>query len=232
MSLGGLITYLLLLLNRIKNIKIFNFAFLAIIFLFIYIIFLILSISLIDIATPLDDRILFPILILLIPIFCISIQHKTTRYSFISKLLLSMFLLFSIIKNSIDSLNWVRFNYYNGAGLASKDLRDRALNNYLLSCSSNLIIASNSPWDFELILDRKVHWLPRPSDMTSGKINRFFNEQIANLKNKYDIIVLTNTDIGFYNDIGPSNGYELTYSGNDGTIWIREELPRGSCGQK
>ena len=199
-----------------------RFQFLLLSYAFIYFNFLIFSISLIDIATPLDERILFPvcsILLIVIPIYFFTNSRCTHFfYTFIT-------IFFAIyIYHCLQNGNaWIRLNMYSGVELTSKSNRDRLILTQLSLCPPQYKIASNAPWEFEIDLNRQLSWLPRPFDMTSGKANSLFENQIKNLANHFDVIVVTQSEKNIYIDIGPLTGYVATYTGGDGTVWVRQD---------
>ncbi len=188
---------------------------------FIYIIFIIFSISFIDIATPLDERILLPAtLIFLIVLSGYIIKHCADSLSL--KVCIVIFTIFYFYYSTQYAKGWIRLNTYNGAELTAKNNRVRPILDFLRSCPATYRLASNVPWDFEIDLQKQLTWLPRPFDMMSGKKNSLFENQIETLPKKFDVIVITPSERQIYKQIWATSAYVETYSGADGAILIRE----------
>ena len=196
-------------------------------FLF-YLFFIIFSISTLDEATPLDSRILFPILSLLLLVFCNWLRQAWSISRFLKPVVLCVFIL-TLIPHFNKTYSWIRLNFFAGVEYASRDFQSRALTKYILQCPKELVVASNAPWEFELSLQKQVIWLPRPTDMMSGRINNFFYEQINLLTNKVDMIIITSKEKDMYRSIGSTVGYQEIYSDNDGSVWIRNSLQLNVC---
>lgn len=196
-------------------------------FLF-YLIFIIFSISTLDTATPLDNRILFPILTLLLLIF-VDLLYSAWKISPPIKILILCGLAFTFTQHASVTYSWIRLNYFSGVEYASRDFQSRPLTQYLLQCPKELVIASNAPWEFELNLNKRVLWLPRPNDMTSGKVNNFFYEQIGQLSKNVDLIIITSSEKNLYLSIDQSVGYREIYSDTHGTVWVRNNLQPNIC---
>lgn len=213
-----------------RNQKITNaaiFQLLLLFYAFIYFSFLIFSISLFDIATPLDERILFPICSIIILVLSSYVFNNKMEKQFFY-VFIAIFLTIYICLCTYNAHAWIKLNVYSGVELSAKSNRDRPILAYLSKCPREYKITSNAPWEFEINLNRKLFWLPRPFDMTSGRANERFENQIQNLANRFDVIVVTQGEKNIYKGIGPNIGYIAAYSGNDGLIWMRQDR-LGSC---
>lgn len=188
---------------------------------FFYIIFIIFSISFIDIATPLDERILFPAtLIFLIVLSGYLIRNCANSLTI--KVYILIFTTFYFYYSVQYAKGWISLNKHNGVELTSKNNRVRPILDFLRLCPSAYRLASNAPWEFEIDLKKQLTWLPRPYDMMSGKKNSLFESQIETLPKKFDVIVITPNERQIYKQIWATPNYVEIYSDADGVILIRE----------
>ena len=228
LTLGAMFFQLLYSFKRINISTGHLFNTLALSYFLFYLIFIIFSISTLDEATPLDNRILFPILSLLLLVFFNWLRQAWSISRLLKLVILFVFTL-TVIPHFSKTYSWIRLNFFAGVEYASRDFQSRALTKYVLQCPKELVFASNAPWEFELSLQKQVIWLPRPTDMMSGRVNNLFNEQISLLTNKVDIIIITSREKDMYRSIGSTVGYQEIYSDNDGSIWIRNSFQRDVC---
>lgn len=185
-------------------------------YLFFYITFLIFSISFIDQATPLDDRILFPVYICqcLSWAFCIPIQ-KPRFATFIVAIWVASLSLYALV----DFNYWVRLNYFNGVELANRHLRNRAVLDYIKTCGANARIVTDTPWEFDLYLPQKTSWLPRDYDMTSGKKNYNYHKELERLGEHFDLIVVTMSDSPAISVFDHSAKFKKTHQSREAQVW-------------
>lgn len=183
---------------------------------FLYIAFLIFSISFIDRATPLDDRILFPVYICqcLSWAFCIPIKKPRLAIFIIATWLASL-----SFYALVDFNHWVRLNYFSGVELANHHLRNRAVLQYLKTCGANVRIVTDTPWEFDLYLPQKTTWLPRAYDMTSGKKNYNYRVELERLGESFDLIIVTTPNSPAISVFDQSDKFKKTHQSREAQVW-------------
>ncbi len=203
-----------------------NIALFVSVFTLTYLLFLLLSISFIDVATPLDDRILSPVFVCMV--LLLAGLGTRIRQSGVRKAVM-IGLVISVGFSSQQLKSWLLINYYDGVELTSRIMRDRAIIKFVQSCSPDMVLASDTPWDFDLHLQTKALWLPRLNNMTSGLRNTNYAEEMQSLGRMVDMIVVTDLSSSYSLEIDQQTLFRRIYSGNDGTIWINQQTMRPPC---
>lgn len=154
-------------------------------FALIYPLFLVLSISLFDANTPLDDRILSPLLVAFWILIAGSISQITPN-SKIGKSIYAVFVLLLAAAFSISSLGRQTTVFYegyqNGLGFFHARWRNSATINQINHLRTDAIVYTNSPEGVYLLTGRPAKPLPRKTDLTRQVLNPDFNMNMEKLQ--------------------------------------------------
>lgn len=154
-------------------------------FALIYPLFLVLSISLFDANTPLDDRILSPLLVAFWILIAGSISQITPN-SKTGKSIYAIFVLLLASAFSISSLGRQATVYYegyqNGLGFFHARWRSSATVNQINNLRTDAIVYTNSPEGVYLLTGRPAKPLPRKTDLTRQILNPDFNIDMEKLQ--------------------------------------------------
>ncbi len=192
------------------------------IFSLIYLCFILVTVTFIDLATPLDNRILSPVFISLAICIVKVLSKKTNKY-FI-KYLLVVYVVMVSISSLIDLKHWSMLSRYNGIELTSQEHKSKEINKFIKECDKSTKIISDKPWEFDMYTKAKVDWLPRTYDMTSGAINKNYNHQIRDLYTIYSIIIIRDLKSEYINDINVTNKYSQIYNNIDGVLFVNKKI--------
>lgn len=154
-------------------------------FVLIYPLFLFVSISLFDANTPLDDRILSPLLVAFWILIASSIS-QITPISITGKSIYAIFVLLLATAFSISSLGSQAIvlyeGYQNGLGFSHNRWRNSAVINQINNLQTDTIVYTNSPEGVYLLTGRPAKPLPRKTDLTRQIINPEFEINMKNLQ--------------------------------------------------
>lgn len=188
------------------------------VFSLIYLCFILVSVTLIDVATPLDNRILSPVYISLAICLIKELSEKINKFNI--KYFLIIYLLLMSISSLIDLKHWSMLSRYNGIELSSKEYKNKEINRLIKECDKKIKIISDKPWEFDMYTKAKIDWLPRKYDMTSGVINKNYNQQIRDLYAVYSMVIISDLQSEYINEINEMNKYEEIYSDIDGILLV------------
>lgn len=191
-------------------------------FSIIYLFFIMMSMLLIDVAIPLDNRILSPVFLSVAICLFKELSNKINQYKI--KYFLLLYALMMTISSLVELKDWSMLSRYNGIELSSKDNRKKVINQFLKDCDKNIKIISDMPWEFNLYTKAKIDWLPRVYDMTSGKINKEYKNQINELYAIYSIIIVGDLKSEYMKEINDTHKFNSIYLGKDGALWINKNI--------
>lgn len=195
------------------------------IFSMIYLLFIFASLSFIDIAIPLDNRILSPVFLSISICLANELIIKTNKIYI--KYLLVIYVLIMIFSSLIDLKSWSMLSKYNGIELSGKEHKMNEINQLLKECG-NIKIISDKPWELEMFTKAKVDWLPRKFDMTSGVINEEYKNQILNLSNVYSMIIVRDLKSEYIKEISDIDKYIPIHFDKDGLLWVNKNMSEHS----
>jgi 4-amino-4-deoxy-L-arabinose transferase-like glycosyltransferase len=159
-----------------------RFAMLLVLFCIVYVMTVVVSISLFDAATPLDGRMLSPVLfaaLLLAPI----LLHALTRAPGVwgragaAVGVLAALVLAALVGRGIDA--WRMIARTDGQGYTSRPWRESALVGYVRALPSQRPVYSNAPDALFFLTGRNCYWLPRKWQTWSLKPNPDFEAEVA-----------------------------------------------------
>ena len=195
------------------------------IYYFAYLTFLALSISLMDFSTPLDKRILFP-LMPIIPIFLVDATKGITRYHL--PLLVVGAVVTGLALNLPVSYSFWRQSRGNGVGFAYKQIQSMPIISTLRQMPEQMRISTNSVEIFQLYLKQKAVSLPWRFDPPSQKFNSDYAAELQRLPLETDAVVyfsiidwrdyLPNRD-----KLSEIKDLRKIYDQPDGAIWVRAQ---------
>lgn len=149
-----------------------------------YPLFLLLSISFFDANTPLDDRILAPLIITLIILctYAASLAWRATRRPWFSlaPLLVLAFLLAS--GQMVRSADWWRSGYDQGIGFNSLAWQHSPLIENARQLAVGTLLYANAPEPLNLHTGRPVLRLPRKFESVSQQVNDQYGAEMARLQ--------------------------------------------------
>lgn len=194
------------------------------IYCFAYAAFLVLSISVADFHTPLDKRILFPLLPV-IPMLLVCAAKEMTKYPFL-QLMVTAAVVLGFALNVPESYSLWRESRVNGNGFASKKVQAMPIITRLKQLPEHLRISTNGPEYFLLYLKRGASFLPKRLDPNSQKFNPNYIAELQQLPVKADAIVYFSEITWRYylperNELAQVEGFEQVYDQTDGAILIR-----------
>lgn len=202
--------------NQEYNILIYS------IFSLIYLCFILISISFIDVATPLDNRILSPVFIGIAICLIKELSEKLNQYYI--KYFLFIYLVMMSISSLIDLKHWSMLSRYNGIELSGQEHKGKKINKYIKECDKSTKIISDKPWEYDMYTKAKVDWLPRTYDMTSGSINKNYNSQIKDLHNVYSLIIISDLKSNYIKEIFETEKYTQLYIDRNGVLLINKNI--------
>jgi hypothetical protein len=192
------------------------------IFSLIYLCFILMSVTLIDVATPLDNRILSPIFISMAICLIKELSEKINQHYI--KYFLLLYVAVMSIASLIDLKHWSMLSRYNGIELSSKEHKIKEIKKLIKECDKNTKITSDKPWEFDMYTKAKIDWLPRKYDMTSGVINKSYKQQIRDLNTVYSIIIIKDLKSEYIFEINELNKYKQIYSDADGILLVNKAI--------
>jgi len=154
-------------------------------FALVYPLFLIASISFVDANTPLDDRILSPLLVAIWLLIAASIA-QITPISKTGKSLFAIFIFLLAGVFSVSSLGKQATVLYeghqDGLGFFHTRWRNSEMVNKINHLQTETIVYTNSPEGVYLLTGRAAKPLPRKFDLTRQKPNPDFEENMKKLQ--------------------------------------------------
>lgn len=149
----------------------------------LYTSFLLFSISFFDANTPLDDRILSPLLFALIPLATLLIAEawhlRKPRPR--SQLLLLVLPTLLVILTTINGLHWLQSQRGTGLGYASPRWQQSPLLAEIRRLPQNAVIFSNAPEAIILLGNHTAQALPRKQDAMSQSSNDQYDRQLDDM---------------------------------------------------
>jgi 4-amino-4-deoxy-L-arabinose transferase-like glycosyltransferase len=146
---------------------------LLLIFLPVYFLFLLFSISYLDAATPLDNRILSPVYVasLFLTLFILDeLFYQARRWRMVQiglAVLLIAFLTVSLLRNG----RWAWMASSQGLGFSSVAWQQAEIIAQIKALPTNTLIFSNSPDAIYLLANRPAQRLPRKVEATTQQVN-------------------------------------------------------------
>lgn len=147
-----------------------------------YVALLVVSISLFDAATPVDDRILLPVLLALAAaIICVvwSFSRLTAQrsvwYGFVGLVLVSVTI------NASRSISKASEIHRDGEGYSSPVWEHSELLAYVADLPDETHIYSNGPDAIRFFADREATWIPRPVFSGTAEENPHFQQDIERM---------------------------------------------------
>jgi hypothetical protein len=160
-------------------------------------------------------------IIIIILILSDEIKNKALAVS--AKIIIVLFLLVSLPETKQRML----VSYHNGIELNANSHRQKPIYQFIKNCSKDLNVVADSPWNFDMHFINKVIWLPSPTYYGTNKKNFNFEMEIEKLKDKYDLIVIENTESTVIPMIN-TNLYNLVFN-KDGMVWVSSRLLNHGC---
>lgn len=209
---------------RFSNYKNTKFSAVAALFALVYMWFLIASISFMDAATPLDDRILSPIFVVLVVVIAglATLLDRPAGIAFVITMLV-----FALALPLHFSLDLLQFSRINGLEFASRQWQETPIVQRLRTMNSDFRVATNTPEIFSLYLPQKASMLPYKLEPTSRKTNAFYAEEVSSLATTQHLIAIIG-EVNFRSyltsrdEIEELEKFEKIYAGVDGIIWANK----------
>lgn len=156
---------------------------LLVIFCVVYATFILASISLFDASTPLDDRILFPVvlggfLLAVMLVFSHIPRYKTELYQWLVLGLFAAFILQSGIRSTIKLVNLAG----EGTGFSAVAWQTSPTLQFVATLPAETYLASNQSFALYYVLNRPTVWLPEGYDPVKAQPNDNYDATIANLR--------------------------------------------------
>jgi 4-amino-4-deoxy-L-arabinose transferase-like glycosyltransferase len=149
----------------------------------VYILFLLISISFLDAATPLDNRILSPLYPALVMLGLYALEElfqQSQRWRAIQVslvLLLVIFVGMSAVRNG----RWIWQASQNGLGFSSLAWQQAELIAQIKMLPTDTLIFSNLPDAVYFLAERPANPLPRKRDATTQQINNQYEADLARM---------------------------------------------------
>lgn len=197
-------------------------------YIVVYIFFLMASISLADYHTPLDGRIMVPILpvvMLLIAQFFRSFPAKRVS------LLLLVVIMSLLAMNVSKSVELIVMSKKNGIGFANRNIQEMQIIRTVRKLPSKWKVFTNSPELFSLYLPQGSTMFPRKMHPGTQLDNEQYTAQMEVMRRTADALVFfTGMNYRYYlpdaSELNGQAGFHLVYSQADGAILIRNENNR------
>lgn len=181
-----------------------------------YSIFIVFSSSFINVATPLDNRILspvFPLVLFQLVSYISALQSKV-------KQILILLILMFFVSNSVSKFKGsMYFSAFNGFEYSNPKLKESNIISLLKNCPSSTRIYSDTPWALNLYIPAHALWLPRKYIYTSGLLNPNYDSELKSLNFLGDIVFLVERD-GEYSKALSKMTFIKKYDGLEGEVWV------------
>lgn len=214
--------------RKLGNIKSWSLIPLSGLYIVVYICFLLASISLADYHTPLDGRILVPIL----PVVMVLIAHlfracPAKRLS----LLLLVVIMCLLALNVSKSVELMVMSKKNGMGFANRNIQEMQIISTVRKLPSKWKVFTNGPEFFSLYLPQGSTMFPRKMHPGTQLDNEQYVAQMEGMRRTADALVFfMGMNYRYYlpdaSELNGQAGFHLVYSQADGAIWIRNENNR------
>lgn len=193
-------------------------------YLLTYSAFLIVSISVADNYTPLDTRILIPML----PVSIILMANLTSgaKQHWLPLLILGAMII-GLTLNVPEAYGVWRQNRVNGTGFASRVVQQWPIMSTLKGMPPTWKVATNGPEFFELYLRPRAQLLPKKSNPVNRQLNADYTKDVRQMAQTSNAIVYFTTMRNRYylpsaNELNHIPGFHLVYAQPDGTIWVKD----------
>jgi len=144
-----------------------------------YIGLLVLSISLFDVASPLDGRMLAPVSWIIITLFVLIFHEAFRNTHLLKSVVASLLLVFFGWRFLFEVVPSISIWSIQGQGLSDRKVQyDPALAWIRNLDSQGLKIYSNTPWTIHLTTRKNVQFLPWKKSYTSGLPNLAYEEDL------------------------------------------------------
>lgn len=196
---------------------------LAALYLLGYCLFILVSISFIDEYTPLDERILFPALPILVVVLA-SIAATMRKRWLAWILMLPVFV--AMLANVGAGFGEWQFSRTEGIGFANRSIQTMPVLGWLDRVPANMPVLTNGPELFQLYLGRSATMLPAKYVSSSGRAIPDYPAHLTEAVSASRFVVY------FYplgwreylatpQEIDRLPGLQLVYSGKDAAVWYR-----------
>ena len=210
-----------------------NYCKLWALYILVYIVFILTSISLIDFFTPLDIRILFPLLPAAIILICsLYPLAGDKRWALIPLLLV----LIGLISNISSSLQLLRESRLRGMGFASRDYQQMPIMSFISKFPHQWRFSTNGTEFFQLYLPQKADMFPRKLDPVSRHSNPNWPATMDKLAGEVDVLVyFVSMRYRYYlpneKEINQLADFKLIYAQRDGVVWVNKTKVDFSTGK-
>jgi len=151
-------------------------------FILTYLVFLIVSISLFDASTPLDDRILAPVHLILSALLLSALPWVLARLKGLPRLFLTVVLVILGIALVIDGVVQVQDLRKEGLGFAHREVRSLPLWAWMKTLPDEVYIYADRPAAVYLFTGRAALPLPAPIDPVKDQARADYAESLAQMK--------------------------------------------------
>jgi len=161
-----------------------NFIRIIIVFIPLYFGFLFFSLTFLDANTPLDSRILSPVLIsmVILVLYTITEGIKVLSKKAASRFVLTaagLLLLVTFVQPAIDV---VKSSYDNGIGFTSRSWRESPTMAALQEYPSGRVIYTNAPEAFYLYANRNARSMPKKFDSANQQPNKDYEKELITIR--------------------------------------------------
>lgn len=193
-----------------------------------YVAFILFSISILDFQTPLDERILFPLLPmgLAAVLACATGSRRRWMSPAAVVLLMAAFAL-----NVPGGLRFWALSHVEGLGFASQSARDMYILRWMRQIPPDWKLLSNAPEFLSLHLHRKAGMLPSRFQPNSLKPNPDYASNLRERAAEARLIVYFHSVrwrdyLPRPEELDRLDGYEKIYDDSEATAWIRQPKRR------
>jgi hypothetical protein len=190
-----------------------------------YIAFLIGALSFVDNKVELDNRILvlmYPPLMLCMIGLIYKIRLMAIQNIFIIIFLLVMSLALPNLKG------WLLLSRFNGIEMSSRSITGAPLQTFIKSCQKDVQVYADNPWNFDLLFNKKVLWLPSKILYNSGRPNTAYEKELEDVVSKAQLIIIENNNADLILKIDQSDQFVRIRDMADGIVW-RNKKDHSSC---
>ena len=196
---------------------------LAMLYLLGYSLFIGASISLVDKYTPLDERILFPVLPIVLAVMASVTVGMHNRWH---ARLLMLPVVLALLLNVADGIDHWRNSRVEGIGFARRSVQKMPVLVWLTRVPKDLSIATNSPEMFTLYLNRGATMLPSKYRSSTGQMNPNYQAQMMDTATNARVVVHFSA-LGWREylpmprELNRLPGFQLVYWDKDALVWYR-----------
>lgn len=215
--------------NKDKHLNSFeNLQFICSLYPIIYLSFLIMALSFVDNKVSLDDRILSPAFICIIILIISTILKLKNRFTKKTVFIFLLLIMFSAYPNL---RSWLLISYFNGIEMSDKNRQNKNINKFISSCLITTKVYADNPWNFDLVFESKVLWLPRKILFNTGKVNNNYINDIQKLITNAELIIIenANADADLIIHIENLNSFVKIYADTDGLVYANTALDTVRC---